>query len=271
MEYQSEYPGKIHFQKKEHVAYLTFDNPKTLNALSLPMFSSINEIFDQMAQDDEIYGVIITGEGRSFIAGADLSDPSMKVTDPSNITPIARREQLLYIHRTLDKIAEFPHPVIAAINGYALGGGAELALCCDFRIASSKAKVGFPETHLGGFPGYTGPTRAMRILGVTVTKEMIYTGRHFTAQEALERGFVSKVTEPEELMSVCEEFMAQMTKQSPMGIKYGKLMCNRSLEMSPLASMEYERMLVSVVATSGDWAEGMAAFKEKRDPVFPNK
>lgn len=271
MTYEAEYPGTIHFQKKGHVAYLTFDNPKTLNALSVPIFRSMNEIFDKMAQDDDIYGVILTGAGRSFVAGADLSDLDMKVTDPSNITPIARREQLLYIHKTLDKVAEFPHPVIAAINGYALGGGAELALCCDFRIASSKAKIGFPETHLGGFPGYTGPTRGVRILGVTVMKEMMYTGRHYTAQEAKEMGFVSKVVPPEELMTACEELMSQMTVQSPMGIKYSKLMCNRSLEMSPQASMEYERMLVSVVATSEDWAEGMAAFNEKREPKFPNK
>lgn len=271
MTYQTEYPGTIHFTLKEHVAYLTFDNPGTLNALSMSVFSSLNIIFDQMAQDDEVLGVILTGAGRSFVAGADLSDPNMRVTDPANITPVMRREQLLYIHKTLDKIAEFPHPVIAAINGYALGGGAELALCCDFRIASEKAKIGLPETHLGGIPGYTGPTRAMRILGVTVTKEMIYTGRHYTAQEAREMGFVSRVVSAEELLPACEALMGQMLKQSPVGIKYGKLMCNRSLEMSPAASMEYERMLVGVLATSQDWAEGMNAFKEKREPVFPNK
>ena len=271
MTYQSEYPGTIHFEKKDHIAILTFDNPKTLNALSLDIFASINELFDQMAQDDDIYGVILTGAGRSFVAGADLSDPRMKVSDPSRIRPVERREQLLYIHSTLDKVAEFPRPVLAAINGYALGGGAELALCCDFRFASTKAKIGFPETHLGGFPGYTGPTRAMRILGPTVTKEMIFSSRHYTAEEALQLGFVSKVTEPEQLLPACEEYMRMLTKNSPMGIKYAKLMCNRCMEMSPEASKEFERMLVCVVATGEDWAEGMNAFKERRDPVFPNR
>lgn len=271
MNYKSEYPGVIHFEKRDHVAYLTFDNPKTLNALSLSIFASINEIFDQLEQDDDVWGVVLTGAGRSFVAGADLSDPNLKVTDPSNMRPIAKRESLAYVHKSMNRVADYPRPVVAAINGYALGGGAELALCCDFRIASTKAKIGMPETHLGGFPGFTGPTRAMRILGPTITKEMIFSSKRYSAQEALQMGFVSKVVEPEELMPTVEEFMNQLMMQSPVGIKYAKLMCNRCMEMSPAASMEYERMLISVVASSEDWAEGMAAFVEKRDPVFPNK
>lgn len=270
MEYKAEYPGIIHFEKKGSVAYLTFDNPKTLNALSVDIFASLNEIFDLMAQDDELRGVILTGAGRSFVAGADLQDPKLKVVDASDMPPVLKREQLKYVHDTMNKVANFERPVIAAINGYALGGGAELALCCDFRIASSKAKIGFPETKLGGIPGYTGPSRAVRILGVTAAKEMVFTSKHYTAQEAKELGFVSKVVEPEELMPACEDLMSMIVKQAPYGIKYGKLMCNKAAEMSLDACLEYERMICSVLQSTEDFAEGMRAFREKRAPEFHN-
>ena len=271
MEYKKEYPGVIHFEKKDHVAILTFDNPKTLNALSYDIFTSINEIFDSMYTDQDIWGVILTGAGRAFVAGADLKDPKLSVSDPSKIPPVERRESLLRIHMTLNKIAEFPRPVIAAINGYALGGGAELGLCCDFRIASSKAKIGFPEGILGGIPGYTGPSRAVRIMGVTAAKEMIFDARHYTAEEALRLGYLSQVVEPEELLPTCEAFMARMLKASPLSLKYGKLMCDRCAEMSLQSSLEFERLIIGTLGTSEDWKEGIAAFQERRTPEFIGK
>lgn len=269
--YLPTYLGAIHFEKKGHVAYLTFDNPKTLNALNLDTFASMNTLFDQMSMDEDIWGVILTGAGRSFVAGADLQDEKMKVSDPANIPPLPKREQLLNIHETFNKVARFPRPVIAAINGFALGGGAELALCCDFRIASTKAKIGFPETKLGAMPAYTGPSRAVRILGVTAAKEMIFTSKHYTAEEAKEMGFVSKVVEPDQLMAACEELMGQIIKQAPIAVKYSKIMCNNAAEMSLDVCLEHERLIASVLQTSKDFAEGVTAFKEKRDPVFCNE
>ena len=267
--YSPVYPGKVHFELKGSIAVLTLDDPSTLNSLSLEMLASINLLFDKMAEDDNIRAVIITGEGRSFIAGANLKNA--RVTDPSKITGPERREELLYIHRTLNKIADFPRPTIAAINGYALGGGAELSLCCDFRFASTKAKIGFPETRLGGMPAYTGPTRAVRIIGVTAAKEMIYTAKNYTAEEAMKLGFVSRVFEPDRLMDGCMEFLNDIVSRAPLAVKYSKMMLNRTAEMSVDASLEMERMITGILGSTYDWGEGMKAFAEKRTPEFQNK
>ena len=269
MEYKSEYPGTVHFEKKEAIATLTLDDPKTLNALSLDILDSLNSIFDKMCQDDEIRAVIITGAGRSFIAGANLKN--VRVTDPSKVSGVERREELKYIHDTLNKIAAFPYPVIAAINGYALGGGAELSLCCDFRFASSDAKIGFPETKLGGMPAYTGPSRAVRTLGISVAKEMIYTAKNYTAEEAKELRFVNRVYEPERLLPACEEFLADIVKKAPLAIKYAKIMCDHAEEMSMEVSFEVERLITGLLGSTYDWGEGMKAFAEKRPPKFENR
>jgi len=265
MAYKDSYPG-IDFEIKGRIAYLRFNNPATLNALSYTVFQSINDIFDELKKDRKVWGVILTGEGRSFIAGADLKD--MPAFDYFRAEGC--RDDRVYIHDTFNKIANYERPTIAAINGFALGGGAELAMCCDIRIASSKAKVGFPEVRLGGIPGYTGPSRAVKILGVAVAKEMLFTGRHYTADEALFRRFVTEVVEPEQLMARAEEIMNEIHERSPVAVKFGKIMCDRCAEMSYEASLEYERMICAILPDSEDYAEGMAAFHEKRKPTFHN-
>lgn len=171
---------------------------------------------------------------------------------------------------TSNKVANFDRPVIAAINGYALGGGAELSLCCDIRIARSKAKIGFPEVRLGGIPGYTGPSRAVKILGPAVAKEMLFTGRRYTAEEALSRHFVTEVVEPEQLLERAEEIMNEILERSPIAVKFGKMMCDRCAEMSYEASLEYERVICALLPYAEDYKEGHDAFLEKRPPKFVN-
>ena len=269
MEYKKDYQG-FHFEKKDRKAIITFDNPRTLNALSYECFASLNELFDQLYRDREIWGLIFTGAGRSFIAGADLSGlPHFDASKESAAEHY--RDDKKYIHDTYNKIANYERPTICAINGYALGGGAELALCCDVRIASTKAKIGFPEVNLGGIPGYTGPSRATKILGPAVTKEMMFSGRHYTAEEAKDLRFVSKVVEPEQLMPEAEKMMDEFLARAPIAIKATKLMIDRCQEMSYMSSLEYERLLTYLCSTTHDFEEGMTAFAEKRKPRFENK
>ena len=170
----------------------------------------------------------------------------------------------------MNKIVNFDRPTLCAVNGYALGGGAEVAMCCDIRIMSSKAKVGFPECGIGGIPAYTGVSRALRILGIAVTKEMMMTARHYTAEEALQRGFTSEVCEPEKLMDRATEMMSLIVSRAPVCEKYLKLFLNNSAEMSYQASLEYERNMVAITQATEDAIEGSKAFIEKRPPQWKN-
>ena len=270
MAYKSEYPGIIHFEQKGHVVYLTFDNPARLNALNMDMFHSINEIFDEMEDDEDVWGVVLTGAGRSFISGADLKGDDLIKAETAPCL-LDKRKRKMFIHRSLARIANFPRPTIAAINGYALGGGAELALNCDFRIVSTKAKIGFPESKLGNIPGYTGPSRAVKIMGVTSAKEMIFTGAMYSAEEAKDLGFCRIVCEPEELMPTVDKFMGTLMERAPLALKFGKLMCDRATEMSMESPLEYERLVQMLLTATEDNKEGFAAFREKRPPHFINR
>lgn len=265
MDYSEIYEG-LTVEKKGHMVLVTFDNPATLNALSYRVFHSMNLLFDKMRSDRDVWGVVLTGTGRSFVAGADLKDAPVF----DYFAGEACRDDRRYIHETYNKVANFDRPTIAAINGYALGGGAELALCCDIRIASEKAKIGFPEVRIGGIPGYTGPSRAVKILGPAVAKEMIFTGRHYTAAQAKDRGFVTEVVEPDQLLPRAEEIMSEILQYSPIFVKLGKIMCDRATEMSYESSLEYERMICALMSYAEDYKEGHDAFLEKRTPHFKN-
>ncbi len=270
MEYTEHFNG-LDFELKDHIAYITFNNPKTLNALSYDVFMALNETFDKMKMDDNVWGVILTGAGRSFVAGADLSDKRMQSADFAGPT-ILRDVRRNIIHDCLKRILRFERPTIAAINGYCLGGGAELATCCDFRIASSKAKIGYPEVKLGGIPAYLGVTQAMKVMPPASAKEMLMTGKHYLAAEAKELGFVSRVVEPEELMNTAEELMKQITANAPLAVKYCKIAADRCEEINSLdVASELESLIAAVLACTEDNKEGKAAFHEKRQPIWKSR
>ena len=273
VQYKDEYPGLL-FEKKGPIAYIKFFNPGRLNAITYEMFDSLNDLFDTMDKDRTLRAVILTGEGeRSFIAGADLKGAATKVAD-KDAQPYfpaeANRDYRRYIHSTYTNVANFERPTIAAINGYCLGGGAELALCYDFRIASRNAKIGYPEVNIGAIAGYVGITRATRILGPTVAKRMLMSGTHFTADEALKMGFVSDVVDQADLIPACEEFLKDMIAKAPIAVKFTKIAVDRCAEMSYEASCEFERILTSFVCASEDYTEGVKAFAEKRPPEWKN-
>lgn len=273
MTYKDEYIGML-FEKKGHVAYVTLNNPKTLNALSYPMMDDLNRLLDDMNDDRDVWGVIFTGAGRAFCAGADLKGDASKGKSAFKDSPFpleANREMRIGIHRTFTHLADFPRPTLAAINGYALGGGAEFAACCDMRLASSTAKIGYPEVNVGGIAAYAGVTRATRIMSNASAKEMLFTGKHYTAEEALRLGFVSQVLPPEKLMPACEDIMGHIVSKAPIAVKYTKIMVDRCVEMSFQASLEFERALVGITSESEDFVEGMNAAVEKRTPQFKNR
>lgn len=267
MAYQ-EFYQRILFEKKNHIGYVTINYVEKLNSLNVSVFQDLNHVFDEMKADPEVWGVILTGTGRAFCAGADQTGmPNIE----GNYLEGFRAQLMENSHFTFKKIAEFPYPVLAAINGYALGGGAELACACDLRIISATAKMGFPEPNLGGMACYGGPTRLPRLIGMAAAKEMFFTGRHFTAEEVLRLGLVSRVVQDDQLMVVAEEIMSGIVSKCPMSLRYLKIMLNRGAEMSVESSLEFERMLAPITHTSEDRKEGQAAFREKRKPVFQNK
>lgn len=271
MAYKESYEGLI-FEKKGHVGYLKLNNPKSLNAISYAMFDSLNQLLDDMNEDRDLWGLILTGEGnRSFCAGADLKGSASKGKSAFGGFPLeSNREFRVYVHYTFKHFRDFPRPTIAAINGYALGGGAELAACCDIRIASENAKIGYPEVNVGGIAAYTGVTQAARILSNASCKEMLFTGKHYPAAEAKELGFVSRVVPQDKLMETAEGIMGDIVDKSPIAVKYTKIMVDRCLEMSYDASLEFERALVGITSESQDFVEGMNAAVEKRKPQFKN-
>ena len=245
-----------------HIAMVTINRPKELNALNEDVLRSLYRIMKTMDEDQDVKVVILTGNGgRAFVAGADIT--AMKEMDPET----AKRFSAIG-HKTMNKIASMRPFVIAAINGYALGGGCELALACDMRVASEKAKLGIPEVTLGVIPGFGGTQRLPRLVGLGVAKEMMATGRQVEADEALRIGLVNKVVAPTDLISDCVEIAEQIAANSTTAISLGKQAMNSGVEVSLDKALELETNMFSFAFSTNDQKEGMDAFVEKRKAVF---
>ncbi len=250
---------------KNLITVITINKPEILNALDNDLIKELNRTFDFLENDKNTRVIILTGAGeKAFVAGGDIKQMQSKNSEEARQTAI--QAQNLFM-----KIEDFPKPVIAAINGYALGGGLELAMACDFRIASENAKLGQPEIKIGIIPGFGGTVRLSRLVGKGIAKELIFTGEMIDAKRAYEIGLVNKVVKQENLMNESKKFASLITDKSLIALKYAKEAINNGLEMDSLRAYPYEADLFGLCFSTYDQKEGMLAFIEKRKPNFQDK
>lgn len=254
-------------EQKEHIAFVTLDRPKQMNTLGAETVEELLALFSRLKRESGVWGVIVTGNGRAFCAGADLSGGAKGEGSPH----FGTREFVLRAQELMNQIEAFPHPVIAAVNGFALGGGCELALACDLRIASEEAVFGLPETTLGVIPCFGGTQRLPRLIGAAPAKELIYTGRKIKAEEAKALGLVNSVVPPEELMAAAEAKLRQITANAPLALRMAKAAINQGAQLPLHLALELEADMTALLGTTEDAAEGGRAFYERRRPDFKNR
>jgi len=255
----------ILFEKKNGVATITINRPKALNAMNEETILEILSALDDAEKDETIKVVVITGAGdRAFSAGADISGMKGK-------TPLEMEKSSQLGQQVMDTVEDLEKPVIAAINGYALGGGLELAMACDLRIASENARLGQPEINIGLIPGWGGTQRLPRFVGKSLAKEMIFTGRMIDAKTAEQHGLVNKVVPGDQLKSAVEEIATELVNKPPVAIKLAKELINNSTEASLRIGLTNESEAFGLVGSTEDYKEGTTAFLEKRKPKFKGK
>jgi enoyl-CoA hydratase len=244
------------------VATIQLNRPQKKNSLNAQMRLEMDSLLHDLARKPAIRAVVITGSDEIFCAGADISE--MEGTSSAEAAYHHAREfQVLF-----DQVESLPQPVIAAVSGYALGGGCELALAADFRIASDTARFGLPEIKIGAFPGGGGTQRLTRLIGVAKAKEMILTGDPISAQEALAIGLVMKVTSKEKCLEEANRLAAKLAALPRLALQASKMLINRSQEIDLATGLEFEARTFGGIAHTHDLAEGTQAFLEKRTPNF---
>ncbi len=252
----------IEFTVAENIAVITVNRPKFLNALNTEFFFELSELIDSIEKDDSIRAVIVTGAGeKAFVAGADISEMQNK-------TVLEAREFSALGNRVMLKLENLNKPVIAAVNGFALGGGCELAMACDIRIAGNRAKFGQPEVGLGIIAGFGGTQRLSRLVGSGIAKEILYTGDMINAERAYEIGLVNRVVDATEVLEEAKKMAKTIASKSPLGIVFTKKAVNEgsNLDLERAVSLEVE--LFGSLFSTADQTEGMSAFLEKRQAVF---
>src|SRR5438477_4823066 len=247
------------------IAAITINRPKVLNALNAQTLDELRRAVLDLQRDAAIRVVILTGAGeKSFVAGADINELAVQ-------TPAGGREHALTGQHAFDVIENLGKPVIAAINGYALGGGCELAMACTLRIAADTAKIGQPEISLGLIPGYAGTQRLSRLVGRGKAMEMILTGSPITADQAWRIGLVNRVVPAADLLGEAKTLAAQLAASAPIAMRYIINAVNKGAEMAFAEACQYEATLFGLVASTEDMREGTAAFLEKRKPEFKGR
>ena len=244
------------------VATVTVNRPKALNALNKETLEEMLRCFQGIGKDEAIRAVIVTGGGeKAFVAGADISFME-------NLDPLTARRFALLGQQVLSTLENLPQPVIAAVNGFALGGGCELALACDIRVAGDNAKFGQPEVNLGVLPGFAGTQRLPRLIGKGLANELLFTGDIIDAAEACRIGLVNRVISQEQLLPTCREMAGKIAARGPVAVRLCKGAVNCGMEMDLARACQYEADQFALCFTSPEQKEGMRAFLENRPPKF---
>lgn len=255
----------VELEKKGAVGVITMNRPEALNALNDQVLRDLDSVLDQVEHDEEILVVVLTGAGRSFVAGADIGQMS-------NFTAVEAKAFGVYGNQVFLKLENLTKPTIAAVNGFALGGGCELCMACDIRLASEKAKFGQPEVGLGIIPGFGGTQRMARIIGTGPAMELIYTADTIDAQRALEIGMVNHVVPADQLMDEAMKLAQKICTNAQKAIRASKLAIRRGIDCDISTAVSYEALAFATCFGTEDQKEGMQAFLEKRkEKHFKNK
>ncbi|MBA7602037.1 enoyl-CoA hydratase/isomerase family protein [candidate division WOR-3 bacterium] len=249
------------YEKDGHLAYVKMNRPEVLNALNSETFYELHDLFSQIEKDNKLRVVIVTGEGRAFVAGADIAELT-------KMSQLEAREFSQLGQKVFNKIKNLGIPVIAAVNGFALGGGCELAMSCDIRWASEKAKFGQPEVSLGITPGFAGTQRLARLCSPAIAKELILTGNIIDAKRAMEIGLVTNVVALEKLLDEVKGLAEKIASQGPVAVKLAKQAINRGFDSNFETAGAYESEVFGLCFSHPESKEGLSAFLEKRKPSW---
>jgi len=254
----------LRFKQKGKIGIVTVNRPEALNALNATVLEELSDIFGRIDADESIGIVILTGEGRAFVAGADIA--AMK-----EMSALEGRAFMIKGQTVMQKIENLSKPVIAAVNGFALGGGCELAMACDFRFASEKAKFGQPEVNLGIIPGFGGTQRLPRLVGKGMAKMLIFSAEMIDGEEAKRIGLAEKVFPAETLMEETEKFAELILSKGPIAVRLAKVAINNGMNADLPTGVNFEGEACVAPLVSDDRLEGMGAFLEKRPAEFHDK
>ncbi len=255
--------GMLLLEKNDGIALITINNPQVLNAMNVASYELLEQMLAGLETDSSVGVVLLTGAGdKAFVAGGDI-----RYLESLGVE--GGRELALLAHRVYDRIEAFPKPVIAVINGYALGAGCEMAMACDLRVAAENARFGQPEVKLGIIPGFGGTQRLPRLIGKGRAKELIFTGEMIDAREAWRIGLVNRVVPAERLMEEARTVAAKMLDKSASAIRIAKEAIEFGMEMDFARATRFEADLFGLCFATADAREGLKAFVEKRPPKFP--